>query len=236
MKRAFLGDLFARLMNVFAVSRPNSQKEFFMISQFFEIQVKEGGADQYLDIAASLKPRLEAMGGCLFIDRFKSMTRENCLLSYQVWQDEGSMVAWRVEASHHKAQQTGRKSIFSDYRIRIAQVLHEARPNGSTWQPERISPYNDPSRRRPTYVLATESKAAVLPAAVEWTAHPFKSVYRDEQYVHLLDVPDTQSGLDLGPRCFAEQTIEYFRLFEVMRDYGMYDRTEAPQYYPPVDR
>jgi hypothetical protein len=30
--------------------------------------------------------------------------------------------------------------------------------------------------------------------------------------------------------------MEYFRIVEVMRDYGMYDRSEAPQYYPPVAR
>jgi hypothetical protein len=35
---------------------------------------------------------------------------------------------------------------------------------------------------------------------------------------------------------FAEPTTEYVRIFEVMRDYGMYKRSEAPQYYPPVER
>jgi hypothetical protein len=30
--------------------------------------------------------------------------------------------------------------------------------------------------------------------------------------------------------------VEYVRVFEVMRDYGMYERAEAPQYYPPVER
>jgi hypothetical protein len=35
-----------------------------MISQFFEVQIKERQIDRYLDLAASLKPSLEAMGGC----------------------------------------------------------------------------------------------------------------------------------------------------------------------------
>jgi hypothetical protein len=30
---------------------------------------------------------------------------------------------------------------------------------------------------------------------------------------------------------FADPTIEYFRIFDVMRDYGMYERAEAPQSY-----
>lgn len=207
-----------------------------MISQFFEIQVKDGHVDTYMDLAASLKPSLEAMGGCLFIDRFKSLSRENLLLSYQIWQDEGVMVAWRVNAGHHKIQETGRERVFADYRIRIAEVIHEARPGKPIWRPERRTPYNDPARRPPTYVIASESKKAELPATTEWRRDSFASMYRPGYFAHLVDLPDYQSGLDFGGQLFADPTTEYFRIFEVMRDYGMYDRTEAPQYYPPVSR
>jgi heme-degrading monooxygenase HmoA len=207
-----------------------------MISQFFEVQIKEGRIDRYLDLAASLKPLLTAMGGCLFIDRFKSLTRENLLLSYQIWQDEGSMTAWRANANHHGVQEIGREKVFSDYRIRIAQVIHEARPGKPIWRPERRTPYNDPARRRPTYVIATESKSAQLPVQTEWRRDAFASVYRDGHFAHLIDLPDCQSGLEFGGQLFADPTTEYFRIVEVMRDYGMHDRTEAPQYYPPVRR
>ena len=83
-----------------------------MISVLFEVQVREGHADRYLDLAASLKPKLVAMGGCLFIDRFKSLTRANLLLSYQIWQDEGSMTAWRVEPHHHRVQDHVQPSVL----------------------------------------------------------------------------------------------------------------------------
>jgi heme-degrading monooxygenase HmoA len=207
-----------------------------MIAQFFEVQIREGHADQYLDLAASLRPALEAMGGCLFIDRFKSLTRQNLLLSYQIWQDEGAMTAWRVHAYHHEVQKIGREKVFSDYRIRIAQVIHEARPGQPVWQPERRTPYNDPARRRPTFVLASESKSAKLPVETEWRRDSFESVYRDGYFAHLINLPDHQSGIEFGSQLFADPTTEYFRIFEVMRDYGMYDRTEAPQYYPPIRR
>ena len=119
-----------------------------MIGLFFEVQTRPGHRDQYLNLAASLKPELEAMGGCLFIDRFRSLTRENLLLSYQIWQDEGALTAWRAHAYHHEVQTIGREKVFSDYRIRVAQVIHEARPGQPVWQPERRTPYNDPARRR----------------------------------------------------------------------------------------
>ena len=79
-----------------------------MIALLFEVQIKEGHTDRYLELAASLKPSLDAMGGCLFLDRFKSLTRKNLVLSYQIWQDEGSLVAWRVNAKHHGVQEMGR--------------------------------------------------------------------------------------------------------------------------------
>ncbi|GKQ49211.1 antibiotic biosynthesis monooxygenase [Bradyrhizobium sp. Ce-3] len=207
-----------------------------MISQFFEVQIKDGHVNRYMDLAASLKPALNAMGGCLFIDRFESLTRKNLLLSYQIWQDEGAMTAWRVDAGHHAVQKIGREDVFSDYRIRIAQVIHEARPDRPIWQPERRTPYNDPARRAPTYVIASESTNAELPVETQWRHDSFRSMYRDGQFAHLVDLPDYQSGLEFGARLFTDPTTEYFRIFEVMRDYGMYDRGEAPQYYPPVPR
>ena len=207
-----------------------------MIGLFFEVQTREGHRDQYLDLAASLRPALDAMGGCLFIDRFRSLTRENLLLSYQIWQDEGALTAWRVHGQHHKVQEIGRERVFSDYRIRIAQVIHEARPGQAVWQPDRRTPYNDPARRQPTYVLAAESKSANLPVETEWQRDAFESVYREGQFAHLIDLPDIRSGINFGQRLFADPTTEYFRVLEVMRDYGMYERAEAPQYYPPVER
>jgi heme-degrading monooxygenase HmoA len=207
-----------------------------MMSLFFEVEIKPGRTDQYLNLAASLKPELEAMGGCLFLDRFKSLARDNLILSYQIWQDEGSMTAWRVHAHHHDVQTLGRDRVFSDYRLRIAQVIYEARRGQPVWQPEWRTLYNDPKRRPPTYVLATESKNATLPAVYDWRSEAFASVYREGQFAHLVALPDHQSGVVLAPRLFDEPTTEYVRIIEVVRDYGMYDRAEAPQFYPPKGR
>lgn len=207
-----------------------------MIGLFFEVQTRPGHGQQYLDLAASLRPALDATGGCLSIERFRSLSRQDLLLSYQIWQDEGALTAWRVHGQHHKVQELGRERVFADYRIRIAQVIHEARPGKPVWQPDRRTPYNDPARRQPTYVLSAESKSADLPVQTEWQRDAFASVYREGQFAHVIDLPDPQSGMEFGARLFADPTVEYVRVFEVMRDYGMYERGEAPQYYPPVER
>jgi hypothetical protein len=70
----------------------------------------------------------------------------------------------------------------------------------------------------------------------EWQHDAFASVYRDGQFAHLIDVPDPQAGIAFADKLFADSTTEYVRIFEVMRDYGMFERSEAPQYYPPVER
>lgn len=207
-----------------------------MMSLFFEVEIRPGRKDQYLNLAASLKPSLEAMGGCLFLDRFRSLSRDNLILSYQIWQDDGAMTAWRVDGKHHDVQALGRTKVFSDYRLRIAQVICEMKPGQPVWRAEQRSSYNDPVRRPPTYVLVTESRRAQLAVPTEWRSDAFESVYREGQFAHLVDLPDDRSGLAFGERLLAEPTTEYVRIVEVVRDYGMYDRTEAPQYYPPVSR
>jgi len=123
---------------------------------------------------------------------------------------------------------------FDDYRIRISQVLHEERPGKSVWRPERLSPYNDPQRRSPTFGVASESRSRELPVETPWKRDVFESVYRPGIFAHLVDVPSPDAGIAFGRKLFADSTTEYFRVFEVMRDYGMFNRGEAPQYYPPV--
>lgn len=207
-----------------------------MIGLFFEVQTRPGRRDQYLDLAAALRPALEATGGCLSIERFRSLTREDLLLSHQIWQDEAALTAWRVHGQHHRVQELGREQVFADYRIRIAQVIHEARPHQPVWQPERRTPCDGPARRPPTYMLSAESKKAELPVETGWQREAFESVYRKGHFAHVIDVPDARTGIEFGTQLFADPTIEYFRILEVMRDYTMYDRTEAPQYFPPLER
>ena len=99
-----------------------------MITQFFEVQTRPGPSGPISRPRRVAEARSRSRWAVAsFIDRFSSLTRENLLLSYQVWQDEGAMTAWRVHGYHHKVQTIGREKVFSDYRIRIAQIIHEAK-------------------------------------------------------------------------------------------------------------
>ncbi len=207
-----------------------------MLSLFFEVEVKPGRLDQYLQLAAALRPDLDALGGCLFLDRFRSLSRDNVILSYQIWQDEGAMTAWRVHAHHHDIQTLGRDKVFSDYRLRVAELVHEVRPGQAAWQADQRSTYNDPKRRAPTYVLAVETAAPQLSVATDLPVASFSSVYREGRFVHLIELRDEVTGVALSTRLLAEPGADNIRVVEVSRDYGMYDRREAPQYYPEKSR
>jgi heme-degrading monooxygenase HmoA len=200
-----------------------------MIALLFEVRPYPERVDEYLDLAARLRPALDAMGGCLFIDRFRSRQRPDTLLSFQLWRDEASMAKWRVDAQHHKVQTQGRARIFADYRLRVAQVIRED-STATTWQPQRLSAYNDPTTRAPRHVAIIESRAGTLDG---WSgaAESFESIYRPGEFAHVFEPAQPR---DAAFERFAGAA--RLHVCEIERDYGMHERTEAPQFYPPLEK
>jgi len=96
-----------------------------MIAVIFEVEPSSGRTDDYLDIAARLRPIVENIDGFISIERFQSLVTPGKILSLSFWRDEDAVMAWRNVAEHRQAQQDGRDGIFSDYRLRIAGVIRE---------------------------------------------------------------------------------------------------------------
>ncbi len=96
-----------------------------MIAVIFEVWPAEGRRQEYLDIAASLRPLLAGIEGFLSIERFESLSEPGKLLSLSFWRDEDAVKAWRNVEAHRMAQAAGRDGIFSDYRLRIAGVIRD---------------------------------------------------------------------------------------------------------------
>ena len=96
-----------------------------MIAVIFEVRPAEGRRQDYLDIAAALKPELEKIDGFLGIERFQSLVDPQKLLSLSFWRDEAAVAAWRNLERHREAQKVGREGIFCDYRLRVAHVLRD---------------------------------------------------------------------------------------------------------------
>ena len=96
-----------------------------MIAVIFETFPAKGKWDEYLDIAAKLKPELSKIDGFISIERFQSISNPDKILSLSFWKDEESIQQWRNIELHRKAQQDGRDFIFDTYRLRIAGVMRD---------------------------------------------------------------------------------------------------------------
>jgi heme-degrading monooxygenase HmoA len=96
-----------------------------MIAVIFEVVPVDGRKQEYLDIAASLRPELEKLDGFISIERFASLSTEGKILSLSLFRDEVAIEAWRNLEHHRLAQAKGRAGIFSDYRIRVASVIRD---------------------------------------------------------------------------------------------------------------
>jgi heme-degrading monooxygenase HmoA len=96
-----------------------------MIAVIFEVEPADGRREAYLDLAARLKPRLEAVDGFVSIERFESLSNPGKILSLSIWCDEAAVAAWRAEGEHRAAQVAGRGGVFADYRLRVAHVIRD---------------------------------------------------------------------------------------------------------------
>ena len=96
-----------------------------MIAVIFEVFPAAGRKQDYLDLAAALRPELERIDGFISVERFASLTNEGKILSVSFFRDESAVQAWRNLEGHRSAQALGRAGIFSDYRIRVAAVLRD---------------------------------------------------------------------------------------------------------------
>ena len=96
-----------------------------MIAVIFEVWPNPDHRAGYLDWAAQLKSELAKMDGFISIERFQSLTDPDKLLSLQFWRDDACLTAWRNLDAHRAAQAAGRKTMFRDYHLRIAEVTRD---------------------------------------------------------------------------------------------------------------
>ena len=96
-----------------------------MIAVIFEVWPKPERRQEYLDIAAALRPQLEQIDGFISVERFASLTEPGKILSLSFFRDEAAVSVWRNLEAHRRAQVRGRAEVFAGYRLRIAGVIRE---------------------------------------------------------------------------------------------------------------
>ena len=96
-----------------------------MIAVIFEVWPKPEHKQEYLDLAAELRPILEKIDGFISVERFESLTEKGKILSLSFFRDEAAIAKWRNTPQHRRSQSQGRETIFENYRIRIAGVIRD---------------------------------------------------------------------------------------------------------------
>ena len=98
-----------------------------MIAVIFELEPREGRTADYFELAASLRPTLQAVDGFISVERFESLSTPGRYLSLSFWRDEEAVRNWRCTGMHRDAQQQGRAQILAGYRLPAARGGGDAR-------------------------------------------------------------------------------------------------------------
>ena len=85
-----------------------------MIAVIFEVWPAEGRRQEYLDIAASLKPLLERIDGFISVERFESLYEPGKMLSLSFFRDEQAIAQWRA-LEPHRLMVSDRREGFNEF-------------------------------------------------------------------------------------------------------------------------
>jgi heme-degrading monooxygenase HmoA len=217
-----------------------------MFSVIFEALPNKGKFDDYLHYAKILRPELEQIEGFVDNIRYKSLTREGWILSHSNWQDEKSLVRWRTHMLHHEVEQKGRDEILADYHLRVGQITADNQvPSGYVLAEQRRDETEVGEGTTITLINA------IRPAewkqtnnaydCAEWLGlNPWAADSTSWDIFEALLTPGDLILLVCWKNAAAAQAYEdtsgsndkaRVRRVRIVRDYGKYDRREAPQYY-----
>jgi heme-degrading monooxygenase HmoA len=221
-----------------------------MFSVMFEVHPRAGRFDGYLALAARLKPLLEGIDGFVDNERFESLVRPGWLLSHSTWRDEKSVVRWRTQGEHHATQARGRSDIFQDYRLRVGEIVADsAPPAGMSLRDQRLDETETGAAKLATLteIVLPEGSATAgehVLSAVDVgldTCEPelvgceiFRSIYRPGKFALLAGWQTAAAGLAWRPRAGDASLELRHRAIRIVREYGLFDRREAPQFHKPA--
>ena len=98
-----------------------------MLAVIFEVEMNPGRGEDYFELAGKLRQEVEDIDGFISVERFQSVNNANKYVSVSFWRDEKAVESWKSHAGHRLAQERGKREIFSDFRIRVAEVIRDYR-------------------------------------------------------------------------------------------------------------
>ena len=223
-----------------------------MFAVIFIVRPKAERFNDYLDLAKFLKPKLEAIDGFIDNDRFESKRQKGRVLSLSTWRDEKSVVRWRTQGEHHGVQEKGRFEIFEDYHLSVGEITDDTDPpKGLHVEQQHFDATETGSAKLTTITELEPARKGALDAIADGLprqlgldsgrdgladTETFESIYHPGKLLLLASWRDADSASEWTPKKPAGAKSVRHRRVRIIRDYGMFDRREAPQYYPEVER
>lgn len=222
-----------------------------MFCVIFEGRPRTGHLEAFLDSAERLKPELEQTEGFISNTQYRSLNRDGWILSLSDWKDEKALVRFRTTRLHDEAQEEGREKILADYHLRVGEVIQDTLPPaGCTLIEQRFDETAAGAGKAVTLVSAhrpAQWKETTNPAdCSEFLGlNPYADGMLDWDVLEDMAVPGNLILLIEWQTGAAAEDFEgttelpssaRLRRVRIIRDYGMNDRHEAPQYYPEVAR
>ena len=222
-----------------------------MFAVIFEVHPRADQWNAYLGYAKMLSPELEQIDGFVDNIRYRSLTREGWILSLSNWRDEKAVVRWRTKVSHHEIQEKGRTEVFLDYHLRVGQLTRDTRlPEGYALQEQRLDETEVgegttvsliDAKQPPEWVKQTTpddvakwlGRALDAAGLVAWDV--FEAVLTPGDIILLTSWRDHEAAETYETKTKLPDAARLRRV-RIVRDYGMFDRREAPQYYPDAKR
>jgi len=219
-----------------------------MFSVIFEVEPRAGQADAYLESAAMLRHELDDSPGFVDNIRYRSLTRENWILSLSSWRDEESVVRFRTDAHHQAADEQRRAGIFADYRLRVGQEIYDTRlPEGCELLEQRLDETEVGDGKAITLIEARQSADWInahnaqeialylgfdlnsYGDCISWDV--FDAVGASGDILLLVLWKDMEPALEFAQSALVPDDARV-RAFRVIRDYATLHRPGAPRYYP----
>ena len=222
-----------------------------MFSVLFEVRPKPDQWDAYLGYAKMLRPELEQIDGFVDNIRYRSLTREGWILSLSGWRDEKALIRWRTKANHHAVQEKGRSDVFLDYHLRVGQLTRDTKlPDDQALREQRLDetetgegttvilidakrPADWVEKTAPQQIAAWLGLKPDAAGLVAWDV--FDAVLTPGDIILLSSWRD-RAAAEAFEESAALPDGARLRGIRIVRDYGMFDRREAPQYYPDIAR
>lgn len=200
----------------------------------FEVRPKPACKDEYLQIAASLRPALMAAPGFLENERFRSRTRDGYLLSLSLWDSEKALVHWRTLEQHHAAQRRGRQNVLDDYRIRVGEVTRVAgrfADRDVGWMRQDQTEVGQAAALTLIDGVIDTGSSVLHNSGMEGDV--FEHIHTPQRTASLTGWRTQQEADDFASDAIRQNDANAnIYAIRIIRDYSLNDRREAPQYYP----